>query len=128
MNISAAALQRSSQIADGGVQRPHNRSAMPQGEGSFAGMFAAKVENLKFSAHASTRMASRHIDMTPELMGKLEKAVDGAAAKGARESLVMLKNYAFIVNIPNRTVVTAMDGESLKQNIFTNIDSAVMAD
>lgn len=73
-------------------------------------------------------MSSRRIAMTPELMGKLEKAVTGAANKGARESLVLLKNCAFIVNIPNRTVVTAMDGESLKENIFTNIDSAVLAD
>lgn len=95
---------------------------------AFADLLKTKIQGLRFSAHAAGRMSSRHIAMTPELMGKLEKAVEGAASKGARESLVLLKNCAFIVNIPNRTVVTAMDGESLQQNIFTNIDSAVLAD
>jgi flagellar operon protein len=98
------------------------------GGNAFADLLKTKIHGLRFSSHAEARMTSRHIAMTPELMGKLEKAVEGAANKGARESLVLLKNCAFIVNIPNRTVVTAMDGESLKQNIFTNIDSAVLAD
>jgi flagellar operon protein len=95
---------------------------------SFADVLKTKVEGLKFSAHAASRMSSRNIGMTPEMMNKLEKAVSGAAVKGARDSLVLMKNCAFIVNIPNRTVVTAMDGESMKDNIFTNIDSAVIAD
>jgi flagellar operon protein len=95
---------------------------------SFNDLFRQKVGALKFSAHATSRMSSRNIGMTPELVDKLEKAVSGAAVKGARDSLVLMKNCAFIVNIPNRTVVTAMDGESLKENIFTNIDSAVIAD
>jgi flagellar operon protein len=62
------------------------------------------------------------------MMEKLGRAVDGAAAKGAKDSLVLMKNYAFIVNIPSRMVVTAMDGNNLKNNVFTNIDSAVVAD
>ena len=95
---------------------------------SFADVFAKKVDGLRFSAHAESRMVSRNIELTPELMGKLEKAVAGAASKGARDSLIMTKQCAFIVNIPNRTVITAMDGESVKENIFTNIDSAVIAD
>jgi flagellar operon protein len=66
--------------------------------------------------------------MTPEILGKLEKAVAGAASKGSRDSLILMKNLAFIVNIPNRTVITAMDGENMKENVFTNIDSAVIAD
>lgn len=96
--------------------------------GSFTDLLKTKISGIKVSAHAASRMSSRQIAMTPELMGKLEKAVEGAANKGARESLILLKNCAFIVNIPNRTVVTAMDGESLKNNIFTNIDSTVLAD
>jgi flagellar operon protein len=95
---------------------------------SFARVLAGKIDGLKFSAHAESRLLSRHIELTPELMGKLEKAVAGAASKGARDSLIVTKQCAFIVNIPNRTVITAMDGESLKENIFTNIDSAVIAD
>jgi flagellar operon protein len=95
---------------------------------SFAEVLRNKVGGLKFSAHAAARMSSRNIGMTPELMNKLENAVSGAASKGSRDSLILMKNCAFIVNVPNRTVVTAMDGESMQSNIFTNIDSAIIAD
>jgi flagellar operon protein len=95
---------------------------------SFADVLKSKVDGIRFSAHASTRIKSRNIPMTPEIMGKLEKAVSGAAEKGARDSLIVMRNCAFIVNIPNRTVVTAMDGNSMTNNIFTNIDSAVLAE
>jgi flagellar operon protein len=115
--------------------RPGSRSAGSGGAArtaspaaTFADVLRAKVGGLKFSAHATSRMSSRNIGMTPELMSKLENAVSGAADKGARDSLILMKNCAFIVNIPNRTVVTAMDGESMQDNIFTNIDSAVIAD
>jgi len=96
---------------------------------AFSQILSTKLESeVKFSSHASTRLKSRNIDITPEIMGKLEKAVSGAANKGAKDSLILMKDLAFIVNIPNRTVITAMDGESLKENVFTNIDSAVIAD
>ena len=96
---------------------------------AFSQILNSKIQSeLKFSAHASTRIKSRNIDITPEILGKLEKAVSGAASKGARDSLILMKNLAFIVNVPNRTVITAMDGESIKDNVFTNIDSAVIAD
>jgi flagellar operon protein len=95
---------------------------------SFGDIFKSKVtEELKFSAHASSRLKSRNIEMTPDIMGKLEKAVEGAQNKGARDSLILVKDLAFIVNIPNKTVITAMDGESIKDNVFTNIDSTVIA-
>jgi flagellar operon protein len=107
-----------------------NVKATQQNSGvSFSQILNSKIDGeLKFSAHASTRIKSRNIDLTPEIMGKLEKAVAGAANKGSRDSLILMKNLAFIVNIPNRTVITAMDGESMKENVFTNIDSAVIAD
>lgn len=94
---------------------------------NFAEVLKSKVEGLKFSAHAASRIKSRNIEMTPEIMDKLEKAVSGAAGKGSRDSLVLMKDLAFIVNIPNKTVVTAMDGDSIRDNVFTNIDSTVIA-
>ncbi len=60
-------------------------------------------------------------------MTTLQLAVNRAEEKGARDSLVLLRDMAFIVSVPNRTVVTAMDSEHLKENVFTNIDSAVIA-
>ena len=94
---------------------------------AFADVLRSTVGNLKFSAHAETRLKSRNIEMTPDVMAKLEKAVNTAAGKGCRDSLVLLSGNAFIVNIPNKTVVTAMDGESIRENVFTNIDSTVIA-
>jgi flagellar operon protein len=94
---------------------------------SFGDLLKAKTEELKFSAHAESRLKSRNIEVTPDIMGKLEKAVEGAENKGARDSLILVKNLAFIVNIPNKTVITAMDGDSIKDNVFTNIDSTVIA-
>ena len=88
---------------------------------------AAGREPLKFSAHATKRLELRQIPLGPEQISKLAAAVDRAAAKGARESLVLMQDVAFIVSVPNRTVITAMSGENMKENVFTNIDSAVIA-
>jgi flagellar operon protein len=92
----------------------------------FSDLFRTKISGLTFSAHAEARMKSRQISLSPERMLKLEGAVERAKLKGSRDSLVLLSNLAFIVNIPNRTVVTAMDGDSLRENVFTNIDSTVI--
>ncbi|MFW5785008.1 MAG: TIGR02530 family flagellar biosynthesis protein [Chitinispirillaceae bacterium] len=119
----AGVLQRSTGT---GAQPPASPAQGLKGP-AFGDLFRSKVEELKFSAHASTRLKSRNIDLTPEIMSKLQKAVSGAESKGARDSLVLVKDLAFIVNIPNKTVVTAMDGESTKDNVFTNIDSTVIA-
>jgi len=102
-------------------------SARRAAGGDFSAVLTTKVRELRFSAHAQARLKSRNIEMTPEMVQKLDKAVSGAEQKGAKDSLVLLSDLAFIVNVPNRTVVTAMDGESIRENIFTNIDSAVIA-
>ncbi|MNZ43360.1 hypothetical protein D3C78_609610 [compost metagenome] len=81
---------------------------------------------LHFSNHAVKRLEQRGIQLMPEQLVKIETAIDNAAAKGAKESLILMKDMALIVNIDNRTVVTAMDGSSMKDNVFTQIDSAVI--
>lgn len=93
----------------------------------FSGVLKERLGELKVSAHAGSRIRSRNIDMTPEVVEKLQQAVDSARRKGSRDSLILLRDKAFIVNIPNRTIITAMDGESLRENVFTNIDSTVIA-
>jgi flagellar operon protein len=109
------------------AQQQTGEAGAVQGK-SFIDILKSKtVEELKFSSHASSRLKSRGIEVTPDVMGKLEKAVTDAENKGARDSLILVKDLAFIVNIPNRTVVTAMDGESIRDNVFTNIDSTVIA-
>lgn len=83
-------------------------------------------QQLKFSSHAQQRLQQRGIELKPEQLNKIASAVEQAAAKGARDSLVLFKDIAMIVNVPNRTVVTAMDGNSMHEHVFTQIDSAVV--
>ncbi|MFD2333196.1 TIGR02530 family flagellar biosynthesis protein [Cohnella sp. GCM10020058] len=83
------------------------------------------AESLKFSHHAEQRLSQRGIKLGPEQLSAIASAVDQASAKGAKDSLVLYRNVALIVNVPSRTVVTAMDDKSILQHVFTNIDSAV---
>ncbi len=81
---------------------------------------------LKFSAHAYQRLQDRKIKMDPAMMAKVNDAVDLAAAKGVEETLVLTHDAALIVSVKNRTVITALDRNSLSGNVFTNIDGAVI--
>ncbi|MCH7471843.1 hypothetical protein IIA79_02705 [bacterium] len=80
---------------------------------------------IKFSAHALRRLASRSISLLESDVKTLEAAVDRAAAKGSRDSLVLADRFAMVVNVPSRTVITAFDRQGLRENVVTNIDSAV---
>lgn len=85
-----------------------------------------KGNTLKFSAHAKERLALRNINLSEGDLNRMNDAVNKAASKGARQSLLVMDNQAFIVSVTNRTVITALDGGSMKENVFTNIDSAVI--
>lgn len=85
-----------------------------------------KNSNLQFSRHATERVAQRGIEMTESFLGDLELAVEKARQKGAKDVVVISDRGAFIVNVPNNTVVTTMSGSEMKDSIFTNIDSAVL--
>lgn len=84
------------------------------------------LQGVVFSKHANERLASRNINLNDEQMNRLNKGVMQAKEKSIKESLVMMDNIAFIVNIKNNTVVTAMDQETNDSNVFTNIDGAVI--
>ncbi|MCC6152263.1 MAG: hypothetical protein IT367_00795 [Candidatus Hydrogenedentes bacterium] len=97
--------------------------------GGFADMLAAQLQggkSVKFSAHATQRLADRHITLTQHEQANISRAVDKAAAKGARETLLLMDKVAFVVSVPNRTVITAMPQHELTDTVFTNIDSAVV--
>ncbi|WP_090735516.1 TIGR02530 family flagellar biosynthesis protein [Paenibacillus sp. Mc5Re-14] len=81
---------------------------------------------LKLSNHAAKRLEQRGIELKSDQMARINSAVDKAAAKGAKESLILMQDMALIVSVPNRTVVTAMDKQSMEDNVFTQIDSAVI--
>ncbi len=86
----------------------------------------AGVGELKFSRHAQERLEARKIQLREGHLLRLQEAVEKAETKGAKESLVMLDDLAFVVSIKNKTVITAVDGDSRKGNVFTNIDSAII--
>ncbi len=83
-------------------------------------------EGLKFSKHASFRLADRGIELSDGQLERLSDGVRKAGQKGIRDSLVIVDELAFIVNVPNNTVVTAMDSRETDDNVFTNINGAVI--
>lgn len=95
---------------------------------SFAELLEQNVsrsEELKFSKHANERLASRNIDLSKEQVKRLEDGTNKAREKGIKESLVMVDDLAFIVNVKNRTVITAVN--DMRDAVFTNIDGAVIS-
>ena len=86
-----------------------------------------QVTELKFSKHAAGRLIDRNIELSEAQMERLQEGARNAGQKGIKESLVIVDELAFIVNVPNKTVVTALDSTEAGGNIFTNIDGAVIA-
>ncbi len=103
--------------------RVHNRGSSE----SFESIFQQELEKIKFSHHAVKRLEERQIRLTDEDLTKINEAVEKAEQKGSRDSLVMMNSTAFIVNIPNRTIVTALPIGNSSEKVFTNIDSVVFA-
>lgn len=83
-------------------------------------------DTVSFSKHANERLSSRNIRLNEEQMQRLNEGVKQAKEKSIQESLVMMDNIAFIVNVKNNTVITAMDQNTNDSNVFTNIDGAVI--
>lgn len=119
-----------------GLSPPTMSSMTPKTRGaaaSPAGIFAAVLQSqmgtageLHFSAHAQQRLSARNIQLSPAEIGQVSTAIEGLANKGGRDALLLLDKAALIVNVPNRTVVTAVGTGELSNSVFTNIDSAVV--
>ncbi len=82
--------------------------------------------DLRFSKHAANRLQDRNIDLTEGQLKRLAEGTNKAGAKGIKESLVLVDDLAFIVNIKNNMVITAMNQGETENHIFTNIDGAVI--
>ena len=118
-----------------GVQRrdaPQVRVQQQGQNGIFGAMLQQELaksdppaQGVEFSKHAISRAQERGIEVTPDLMDQLAGSVIRAQAKGATNILAMDAEKAFIINVPNAKVITAITQEEMKENIFTNIDGAV---
>lgn len=98
-------------------------------EGGFERILQDKLQQnleLKVSKHAEMRLKSRNINLSKAQMEKISQAVSKAEQKGVKDSLLLVDDIALVVNIKNRTVITAADRNELKENVFTNIDGAVI--
>ncbi len=107
---------------------PLPRPAASEGGKGFAGLLDARLSasGVKFSGHALERLRTRGINLGDAELKKLEGAVANVAAKGGKESLIMVGDAALVVSGKNRTVITAFDRNNLEGNVFTNIDSAAI--
>ena len=94
--------------------------------GSFADALKAQLGPLKLSSHAQQRIQRREIAYDEPVAARLEAAVNKAAAKGSRDSLVLVDSTAFVVSVRNRTVITAVPVSPKNDQVFTNVDSAVI--
>lgn len=119
------------QVTDQYLNRKSTDTVISQNSISFEEILKQKQDvtgssELKFSKHAAMRLEDRNINLSEEQNERLETGVRKASEKGIRESLVIVDSLAFIVNVPNKTVVTAMEQNESDDNIYTNIDGAVI--
>ncbi len=121
------------QITDQYLNRSQTSKQVLQADISFQDVLKQKqnqavmdASELKFSKHAAARLNEWDITLTDSQNTRLENGVKQAREKGINESLVLIDSLAFIVNVPNKTVVTAMDQTETNNNVFTNIDGAVI--
>jgi flagellar operon protein len=123
LQIAEAARARQVAPAQGGTA-----PAKPGGP-SFGDVLAKRLDAapVRFSGHALQRIERRGINVDAGVMARLGDGVSRAAAKGSRDSVVLIDQTAFVVSVPNRTVITAVDREHMREHVFTNIDSAVIS-
>lgn len=131
MNEIASSLGSIQQIADTYL---NNKQVKSQESSEITNSFESilrkrlvEESGLKFSKHAAKRLDERNISLSEEQSERLEAGVQKAGEKGINESLVIMDQLAFIVNVPNQIVVTALDQNESNEKVFTNIDGAVIA-
>ena len=114
-----------SRISNFNTNTRNNNSSVDSS--AFQTLFEQVVGGVKFSQHAQQRLKERNIQLDKKQIEQLQAAIDKASTKGAKESLVLMnRDLALIVSVTNRMVITAMDGDSIRENVFSNIDSAVI--
>lgn len=122
-------INRISQGAGVRLNAPNTRQQKgKKQQADFGAMLQGELQSqqVNFSKHAISRAEERGIELTPTLMEKLAGSVEKAQEKGAKNILAFDANQAFIINVPYGRVITTMSGEEMKENIFTNIDGAVL--
>ena len=123
MNIVNGTFPSIEQVTDNYLKQPAVRNT---GGNDEAKSFSEVFDSLKFSKHASSRLKDRDIELTGSQIDRLNAGMQKANEKGINESLVLMDQMAFIVNVKNNTVITALNDQEMKENVFTNIDGAII--
>jgi len=108
--------------------KANNKQKTNKNNKSFKEILNSKInpkDEVKFSKHAKKRIDSRNIQLGEKEFDKLLNGLEKAENKGSKDSLIMVDNVAYVVSVENKTVITAIDDQNVKENVFTNIDSAV---
>ncbi len=116
-------------LSTGQAQRPAAPSGKSFGEllqKAQATQQEQKQSAINFSKHAMDRAEERGIELTPALMEQLAGTLEKAQEKGAKNILALNATQAFIINVPYGRVITTMNQDEMKENVFTNIDGAVL--
>ncbi len=106
--------------------RETSRSKASNSPGNFKDVLQQVSDTIKFSNHCQKRLEQNKIQLNQQQIEQLHRAIAKAASKGSQESCVIMEDMVFIINVANRTVKTVVDGQRMKENVFTNIDSAVI--
>lgn len=131
MNIQNSPYLSAVQMPKSNLAQTVNLDRQAQGL-SFEEILSRKAQvggqtgELKFSKHAVSRLAERNLSLSEEQLARLKEGTDKASGKGIKEPLVLIDDMAFIVSTGSRTVITAMGSSNAEENIFTNIDGAVI--
>ncbi|CAH1203181.1 hypothetical protein PAECIP111891_02257 [Paenibacillus allorhizoplanae] len=116
-----------SAVSPTSTRRTPSQQTIPNGNnGNPAFQKIFQDQFVRFSHHAEVRLKERGIQLKPDQIEKMNNAIDKAASKGAKDALLILAGNGYIVNVPNRTVVTALDGQAMNDHVFTQIDSAMI--
>ncbi len=124
-NLNDAIIRQSERINSNSGNKPTTVGSTPGGR-SFEEILNEKLnQRLSFSKHASQRTEERNIRISESDLTRLEDACDRAQQKGIKDALIVMEESAFIVNAQNKTVITVVDKNEMRSNVFTNIDGAV---
>lgn len=128
--ISDFKLRQLQQLQTEPLLHTKTQTTIPTQENSFDQVLQQKLQQtqnqLQFSKHSQERIQQRGIEMTEDLLAQMNEAADSARQKGAKDVVMITHQAAFVVSVANNTVITAMNGNEMKNNIFTKIDGAVL--
>ncbi|MDD3168721.1 MAG: flagellar biosynthesis protein [Eubacteriales bacterium] len=124
-NLTDAIIRQAEKVNSSG-SKPGGADSRVNNGRSFQEILNEQLsQKISFSKHANQRTEERNIQISENDLNRLGDACDRAQQKGIKDALIVMEDHAFIVNALNKTVITVVDKNEMKSNIFTHIDGAV---